>query len=115
MILLPRDDGTVKAPPLINVPGGEVVKLRVWQTAHPTELKRLEPATVSESGGPLEPSSAPAPRGGALVALMKVANKATSSFPSSSGSGTVSNAATDAPFEVFSVGRKELVIPISLR
>jgi hypothetical protein len=51
---------------------------------------------------------------GALVARMKRA-KACTSAPSSSGSITVSKAATEVPLEVFSVGWSGLVMPISLR
>ena len=39
MILLPSSGGTVKAPPLIRVPGGTVVIDVTWQIAQPIWLK----------------------------------------------------------------------------
>ena len=62
-----------------------------------------------------------ASRGGALVERMKRAKASTSgpngfaAVAASSGSGTVSKAATELPFEVFSVGCSGLVMPISFR
>ena len=61
------------------------------------------------------------PRGGALVERMKRVKASTSGpngcadVAASSGSATVSNAATELPFDVFSVGKSGLVIPISFR
>src|SRR5215510_12017155 len=52
--------------------------------------------------------------GGALVERMKSAKSSTST-PSLSGSATLSNSATDRPFDVFSVGCSGLVIPISFK
>src|SRR5262245_32222109 len=108
MILAPSAAGTLNAPPLINVPGGAVVIDRTWQTAQPIMLNILLPALAAivlnraTSGG------------GALDARIKRANISTSS-PLSSGSGTVSKLATEAPLRVFSAGCNGLVMPISLR
>ena len=74
----------------------------------PIELNRFDPATASAV-----PASA-ASRGGALVERMKLANTSMS-LSASSGSGTVSNAATELPSDVFSVGCRRLVTPISFR
>src|SRR6185369_3785467 len=126
MILLPRAAGTVNWLPLIRVPAGAVVIERTWQIAQPILLNRFEPATMSELGAPFEPSSAPGPRGGALVARMNLANATMSSSGSSPQftagllsqgwlSGTGSNAATEFPSQVFSVRLNRLVIPCSLR
>ena len=60
-------------------------------------------------------------RPGARVARMKFVKAVTSTpngaaaVAASSGSATPSKAATELPFEVFSVGCKGLVMPISLR
>src|SRR3989441_9218484 len=86
----------------------------------PMLLKRLDPAIASAV-----PASAVS-RGGALVARMKFANATMSSVPSSPQltpgfdahgwlSGTVSNAATEFPIEVFSTRLNLLVIPTSFR
>src|SRR6266850_7092300 len=106
MFLLPRAAGTVNAPPLITVPGGAVAIVRTWQMLQPTELNRLSPAIASEV------AARTVSRGGALLVRMNSVNFATSTPPASSGSGTVSKAATEAPFDVFSVGWRGLVIPI---
>src|SRR5687768_17121404 len=97
MILSPRAGGTVMAPPLITVPAGAVVMVTVWQCWQPIWLNRLRPATASGV------AARAVSRGGTLVARMKRA-KASTSGPNgsaevgaSSGSGTVSNAATEAP------------------
>src|SRR6266567_594084 len=129
MILLPRAAGTVNAPPLITEPAGKVVIERTWHMLHPIWLKRFEPATMSGLGAPLEPSSAPGPRGGAFVARINLAKALMSSSPSSPQftlgllahgwlSGTGSNPEpnpTKRPREVFSVRLKRLVMPCSLR
>src|SRR6185369_8055849 len=83
MILLPRAAGTVNAPPLIEVPGAAVVKVRVWQTLQPTELNNESPRVAAAGMGFCRP--------GARVAAMKSAN-ANTSPPSSSGSATGSKA-----------------------
>src|SRR5690242_12018839 len=83
MILLPSAAGTVNWPPLMTVPAGAVVIDRTWQMAQPMLLNKFEPATMSELGVPFEPSSAPGPRGGTLVARMNLANATISSSPSS--------------------------------
>src|SRR5678816_3636319 len=108
MILLPSALGTVNSPPLILVPARAVVIDGVWQTAQPI---------LSNSASPAETSAVIVPRGGAFVARMKSA-KATTSTPSSSGSGTGSYrepSPTYRPFDVFSSGNRGVVIPISLR
>src|SRR5262249_35125752 len=107
MILLPSSAGTVKAPPLITVPTDAVVIDGVWQMLQPIALNSFEPATAS---GELWLAS----RGGTFVARMNAANCSTSSSWSW-GSGTVSNAATDLPSDVFSVPTSLLVMPISFR
>src|SRR5437773_6666934 len=86
----------------------------------PMLLKRLDPAMASAV-----PASAVS-RGGALVDRMKFANAEMSSSGSSPQltagfdthgwlSGTVSNAATEFPIEVFSTRLNLLVIPTSFR
>src|SRR5262245_51080777 len=118
MILSPRAAVTVKLPapePLNTVPTGAVVIDVRWQLEQPIEMNRLEPAMASEV------AASAVSRGGALVERMKRAKASTSGpkgadgVAASSGSGTVSNAATELPSEVFSVGCNGLVIPISLR
>src|SRR5262249_9209920 len=120
MILLPSSAGTVNAPPLITVPAAAVVMSRVWQMLQPIVVNRFEPATASAV-----PASA-ASRGGALVARMNAVNASMSPSLSSPQifvgsavhgvlSGTVSNAATELPSDVFSVRLKRFVIPISFR
>src|SRR5207244_11009567 len=108
MILLPSDAGTMNAPPLMLVPTAAVVMLVTWQMLQPIWLNRFDPATASAV-----PASA-ASRGGALVERMKFA-KTAMSLSTSSGSGTLSNAATELPSDVFSVGCRRLVTPISFR
>src|SRR3954466_11702960 len=114
MFLSPRAAGTVNLPPLMTVPVVAVVIVGVWQLAQPIETKRFEPAMASEV------AASAVSRGGALVEGMKGGEASTSgplglaTVPASSGSGTVSNAATETPIEVFSVGCSGLVIPISL-
>src|SRR5215207_5063820 len=112
MILSPRAAVMVSLPapvPLTTVPTGAVVIEVRWQLAQPIEVKRLEPVMASEV------AARAVSRGGTLEDRMKRA-KASTSGPkgipvsgASSGSGTVSNAATEAPFEVFSVGCSGLV------
>src|SRR5215471_5093592 len=97
MILLPRAAGTVNAPPLITVPAGEVVIDVTWQMLQPIALKRDAPVWASDV------AASAVSRGGALSARMKRA-KTSMSLSVSSGSGTVSKAATELPREVFSVG-----------
>src|SRR3954453_4991375 len=114
MILSPRAAGTVNLPPLITVPTGAVGIVGVWQVAQPIETKRFEPAMASDV------AARAVSRGGTLVERMKRTKASTSgplglaTVPASSGSGTVSNAATEFPIEVFSVGCSGLVMPISL-
>src|SRR5262249_21501816 len=108
MILLASALETVNSPPLIFVPARAVVIEGVWQTAQPTLLNSASPAEASAVIGP---------RDGALVERMKSA-KATTSTPSSSGSGTGSYPEpyhTYGPLEVFSSGNRGFVIPIWLR
>src|SRR4051795_6261495 len=114
MILSPRAGGTVNLPALMTVPAGAVVIDVVWQLAQPIEVKSDAPATASDV------AAKAVSRGGALVERMK-RTKASTSGPlgavpvaASSGSLTVSNAATEFPIEVFSVGWSGLVMPISL-
>src|SRR6185295_1930806 len=101
MILSPSAAVTVNLPPLKTVPTGAVVADGMWHRWQPIELKIVWPAVTSDVIGP---------RGGGLVARMKRAKNSTSGpkgfagVGGSSGSGTSSNAATDTPFEVFSVG-----------
>src|SRR5947208_15855110 len=113
MVMFPRAAGTVNLPPLTTVPAGAVVIEVTWQMLQPTELKSEAPATASEV------AASAVSRGGTLVERMKRV-KASTSVPlgncavaASSGSGTVSNAATEAPFEVFSVGWSGLVMHIA--
>ena len=108
MVLFPSAGGTVNVPPLITLPGGEVTMLATWQTAQPMAPKRARPLMASVVAASV------ASGGGALVARMNAA-KASTSSPSSSGSGTASNAATERPLEVSSAGWNGLVIPISAR
>src|SRR3954462_5217720 len=113
MILSPRAAGTVNLPPLTTVPAGAVVMVAVWQLGQPMLVNRLAPATASAV------AASAVSRGGTLVERMKRAKASTSGpkgaagVAASSGSGTVSNAATELPIEVFSVGCSGLVIPIS--
>src|SRR5437660_3958557 len=88
----------------MTVPGGAVVMLVTWHELQPIALNTLAPAFTAAVIGP---------RGGTFDERIKRAN-ASMSF-TSSGSGTVSNAATDRPFEVFSVGNSRLVMPISFK
>ena len=89
--------------------------LGVWQLLQPIETNRFEPAMASEV------AASAVSRGGTLVERMKRVKASTSgplgalAVAASSGSGTVSNAATELPIEVFSVGCSGLVMPISLR
>src|SRR3954469_11930230 len=108
MVLLARAAGTARVPPLIRLPSDEVTMLATWQTAQPISEKRFLPLIASVV------AARAASGGGALVARMNAA-KASTSSPSSSGSGTASNAATERPLEVSSAGWNGLVIPISAR
>ena len=107
MILFPTASRTRIAPPLIRVPGAAVRIDATWQPLQPAELNNVSPARTVELM---------APRGGALLARMKLAN-ATTSTPSSSGSGTGSKGyQTHVSAErgvLFGQGR--VVIPISFR
>ncbi len=85
----------------------------VWHVWQPTSLNSLPPWMMSVLVARL--------RGGALVERTKLV-KASTSGPNgwavvgaSSGSGTVSKAATELPFEVGSIADSGLVIPISFR
>src|SRR3954470_11168557 len=115
MILSPSAAGTMKLPPLNEVPSGAVVQVLVWQFWQAILLNNCSPRAIV-SGLPKTLA-----RGGALVERMKRVNASTSGpkgfvdVAASSGSGTVSNAATELPLEVFSVGKSGLVIPISFR
>ena len=86
--------------------------VRTWQIAHPMAVNKLLPAWASAV------AASTGSRGGALVALMKLANAATS-VPSFSGSATPSLTATPLttvlPLDVLSLGCSGLVMPISLR
>src|SRR4051812_38140439 len=114
MILSPRAAGMVYLPPLTTVPAGAVVIDAVWQLAQPIETKRFEPAIASDV------AASAVSRGGTLGERMKRTKASTSvrlgleTVAASSGSGTVSNAATELPIVVFSVGWSGLVMPISL-
>src|SRR6185295_2379768 len=115
MILSPRAAVTMNLPLLNEVPTGAVVIDVRWQCEQPIEMNRFEPAMASAV------AASAVSRGGALVARMKRAKNSTSGpnglagVGASSGSGTASNAATELPIEVFSVGCNGLVIPISFR
>src|SRR6185295_17342610 len=115
MILSPSAGGMVNLPPLTIVPVGAVVIEVRWQFEQPMLVNRLEPVIASGV------AAATASREGALVARMKRAKSSTSSpkgnpaLGGSSGSGTVSNAATETPLLVFSAGWSGLVMPISFR
>src|SRR5215210_1838309 len=115
MILSPSAGGTVNVVPLITVPVGAVVIVGVWQLAQPIEVKSEAPAWA------LVVAARTVSRGGTLVARMKRAKNSTSgpkglaAVGASSGSGTPSKAATEAPMLVFSVGWRGLVMPISFR
>src|SRR6185295_2529098 len=115
MILSPSAGGTVKVPPLTTVPAGAVVIVATWQIEQPIEVKRFAPAIASGV------AAAAVSRGGAFAARMKRTNASMSGplgfagVAASSGSGTVSKAATEAPFDVFSVAWSGLVIPISFK
>ncbi len=65
MILLPSAAGTMNLPPLIGVPGGDVVIDATWQRRATDVLKIVSPAMTSASIGP---------RIGAFVERMKSAN-----------------------------------------
>ena len=78
----------------------------VWHVAQPISLKIRCPSLASTVAARRRS------RGGAWVDRMNSANSSTST-PSSSGSGTVSNSATESPFDVFSSGCSGLVMPIS--
>jgi len=67
MILLPRAAGTVKAPPLIKVPVGAVVKVRC--DSYRSQLNRKVPP-----GSSIRVAASRASRDGALVALINLAN-----------------------------------------
>ena len=114
MILLPSALGTVNCPPLMTEPTGAVVIERTWQTEQLSVSKSAEPGSDASSG------TSCLSRAGALVERMKRVNDSTSSPnpmspPVSSGSATVSKAATERPSEVFSVGWSGLVMPTSFR
>src|SRR5947209_10790057 len=102
--LSPIAAGMVYLPPLTMVPAGEVVIVGIWQMLQPIWLNSDLPAITSDV------PAATASGAGALSERMKRV-KAPTSTPKgsavvawSSGSGTVSNAAVEAPFGVFSVG-----------
>src|SRR3954447_2411807 len=111
MVLLASGAVTMKVPPLKEVPSGAVVSESVWQFTQPMLSKITSPVSEDVLGA----------RDGALVERMKRVKASTSGpngcavVAASSGSGTVSKAATEMPFEVFSVGKSGLVIPISFR
>ena len=105
IVLSPIAAGTVYAPALITVPAVTVVSVATWQVAQPMLLNAVWPRVTAAVIGP---------RGGAFRERMKLV-KAVMSPPSSSGSAVRSNAATELPFELFSVGASGLVMPISLR
>src|SRR5215203_7530838 len=115
MILSPSAAVTVNLPPLNTVPAGAVVIVGVWQLAQPIWTKSVAPDWAAAV------AARAVSRGGALVARMNRAKISTSgpkgsvAVGASSGSGTVSNAATEAPMLVFSVGWSGLVMPISFR
>src|SRR4051794_37007834 len=109
MILSPIAAGTVYLPPLITEPAGMVVIDGMWQRAQPIEVNSDLPASTSAV------LATAASGAGALVERMK-RTKALASVPkgsaavaASSGSGTVSKAATETPLLVFSVGCRGLV------
>src|SRR5215471_18742823 len=114
MILLPRAFGTVKAPPLMSVPGAAVVRVEMWQMSHPIEWKSEAPAWA------LAVAAKTVSREGALVARMKRANASMSPSGSSPQfcdglavhgwlSGTASHRVVN------SCRLSRLVIPISFR
>src|SRR5262252_9206193 len=119
MILLPSAAGTVNAPPLMTVPGAAVVIDATWQVVQPIESNEFAPAFASAV------AASAASRGGAFVERMKAANSSMSPSLSSPQvpdefthgvlSGTLSNAATELPIDVFSVLTSRLVIPISFK
>src|SRR5262245_31559597 len=104
MILSPSAGGITNLPPLTTVPAGAVVIEVRWQLAQPMLVNRFAPATASAV------AARTVSRGGTLVERMNRAKISTSgpngsaTVGASSGSGTASNAATDAPLLVFSVG-----------
>jgi hypothetical protein len=95
--LVAQGGGHDEGAPLMAVPAGAVTMLRTWHVLQPIWLNRMSPCWASNV------AARAVSREGALVARMKRA-KACTSAPSSSGSITVSNAATEFPLEVFSVG-----------
>src|ERR1700720_4810605 len=115
MTLLRGAWGTTRAPPLKTVPAGAVVIDGVWQISRPSLVKALGPA-----GAGAMPAASRS-RGGTFVDRRK-RTKASSWVPlgasavaGSLGSGATSKAVTGLPFDVFSLGNRGLVIPISLR
>src|SRR5262249_4008533 len=105
---------------LMTVARAVVVMWRVWQMPQPIWLNRFDPASASAV------AASAVSRGGAFVERMNAEN--TSMSPSGSSpqvtlgsathgalSGTVSNAATERPSDVFSVRLNRFVIPISFR
>ena len=92
---------------MITLPAGAVLMLRTWQTAQPIASNSAEPRWADAV------AAWAASTDGALSERMNSV-RLVMSAPESSGSATVSNAATDQPLEVFSVGCSGLVMPISL-